>query len=297
MAEYENIIVEKKTDRITYLTLNRPDKLNALNMDLLIEFQQACFAFRDDPDARVMVIKGAGRAFSSGYDMSAAADNMAGLGGDSADVWFDSMADMVRQYTDTLWSIPKAFVAQVHGYCLAGAMDLASWCDITYCADNALFGYPPVREVSIAVTSFWPYLVGRKLANEINFTGDFIEAERAYNFGMVNKVVPLAALDEEVHALAQRIALVPRQSVKYCKRFVNEIYEMQGMRTAVHLAAVYGAIEHGSPIAEGHDEFYRIQREQGLKAAYEWRDRAFARWDLHPEMRARRLDSDEENAD
>lgn len=297
MASYDNIIVEKKTERITYLTLNRPNKLNALNRELLAEFQRACFEFGEDPEARVMVIKGAGRAFSSGYDMSEAADNMAGLGGDSADVWYDSMADMARQYINTVWSIPKAFVAQVHGYCLAGAMDLASWCDITYSADNALYGYPPVREVSIAVTSFWPYLVGRKLANEINFTGDFIEAERAYDFGMVNKVVPLNQLDDEVYALAQRIALVPRQSVKYCKRFVNEIYEMQGMRTAVHLAAVYGAIEHGSPIEEGHDEFYRIQREQGLKAAYEWRDKAFAQWDLRPDMRSRRLDKNPDSGD
>ena len=144
VKEYENIIVEK-TGHIGYLTLNRPDKLNALSPELIAEFEDACNDFRDDDDIKAFVVKGAGRCFSAGYDMS---DQPNTMPKEAVEVWGRSpRPDSV--WWNCLWDNPKISIAQVHSFCLAGGGHIASHCDIVYCSEDALFGYPPVRYGSI----------------------------------------------------------------------------------------------------------------------------------------------------
>jgi len=281
--QYKDLIYEKD-GRIVRLILNRPDKLNALGASLLAELKSALERAEEDEDARVIIIKGAGRAFSAGYDLTPAPSGHqpAKLSPHLArkhhvrrnqDVWF------------TIWNLAKPVIAQVHGYCLAGGSELAFMCDITIMAEDALTGYPPVRNLSTPDTVFHPWLAGMKQAKLMLFTGDSITGKRAAEIGMATMAVPADRLEEETNKLAERIALIPTDLVSLSKVAVNHSYDLMGFRTAIEHAGVIHDHAHSMPSTQ---EFKRMTQEKGLKAALDHRDTKFGDLRTTDEARKRR---------
>jgi enoyl-CoA hydratase/carnithine racemase len=195
MMEFKTIVYEKK-DNVAWITLNRPEVLNAQNNQMREELVQALEDARDDENIRIIVITGAGdRAFSAGADISefpklAPSD-------------FIKRVGRLRHY-DLIRSIPKPVIAAVNGYALGGGCELAMACDIIIASENATFGQPEIRVGVIpggGGTQLLPRLVGEKIAKEMIFTGKTITAQEAYRLGMINKVVPKEKLIEEVNVL------------------------------------------------------------------------------------------------
>jgi len=286
--KYTEVLYEKKPP-IAYVTLNRPEKLNALAQApgrLCDQLHDACLEAEADDEIRVIVLKGAGRAFSAGYDL--ASDERLSMSEEEFKKEYGSEAPRSLQQRSTLWENQKPVIAQVHGYCLAGGNDLAGMCDITIASEDALFGYPPVRYVSAAVSTLWPYQIGMKHSKYLLFTGGMITAQQAYEWGLVNEVVSRDKLEERVNNIAQTIALVPWVSVYGAKVMVNKYFEIMGMYTALGSLSDYQHMVHESE--PGHTGFFKTVREKGLKQALSERDAKFAPFDINPEMRARRYD-------
>jgi len=194
MPEFKTIIYEKK-ENVAWITLNRPEVLNAQNNQMREELVQALEDARNDEDIRVIVLTGAGdRAFSAGADISefpklAPSD-------------FIKRTGRIRPY-DIIRSIPKPVIAAVNGYALGGGCELAMACDIVIASENATFGQPEIRVGVIpggGGTQILPRLIGEKMAKELIFTGKTITAQEAYRLGMINKVVPKDKLTEEVNS-------------------------------------------------------------------------------------------------
>jgi enoyl-CoA hydratase/carnithine racemase len=271
---YADIIYEKQGP-IAHITLNRPGKMNALNTQpggLLEQWEDACSDAKNDKTIRVVVIKGAGRCFSAGYDISTSSG---WVGSPVDEERYDYMADHVNRYFRVLWESPKVFIAQVHGFCLAGAGDMACFCDLTVASEDAQFGYPAVRYGVLPTTFVWPFMIGMKKTRELAYTGNMMSAQEALSYGLVNKVVPKDELDEEVSKLADAIVQVPAMTTKLTKISVNNMFEIMGIRQAVQQSRELDLHVMSSAPPE-LEEFFRISAEKGLKAALEWRDSKFA---------------------
>ncbi len=292
MNSYQTLLVSL-SGAVAFLTLNRPEKLNAINEQMRSDLEAALRALDDDEGVRVVVIKGAGRAFCSGYDMGPTGG--AGQGRPIAVTPADSPdrpsimqdRDRLRKSIERwlwLWNYRKPLIAQIHGYCLAGGGDLAAMCDLIYCADDARFGHPAGRAMGIPQTlGLWPLRLGMLKSKELLFTGDAIDGVEAERIGMVNKSLPPAGLDRHVAELAARIARVPSDALTIHKQVVNRWFEIMGLRTAVAECAEFDAIYHQTPSALA---FARIASEQGLKAAFAWRDSPFSEASDTPSKKA-----------
>jgi enoyl-CoA hydratase/carnithine racemase len=267
---YATIVVDK-LGAVARLTLNRPERANALNRTALDEIGAALDAAEKDADVRVLIVRGAGAAFSSGFDLKEQMERPPR----GTEEW----RPVLRRDFDTVmrfWHFPRPTIAAVRGPCLAGACELALACDLTIAADDAFFGEPELKFGAGIVAMILPWIVGPKVAKEIILTGeDRIPAARAKEIGMVNRVVPAVELDAAALALAQHIAAIDPDLVKQTKRAINRAYEAQNMLAALEEAlaidlAVEGA---GSP---DKAQFMDIARRDGLKAALAWRDARFS---------------------
>ncbi len=272
--KYKDIVYEKEGP-IAHLTLNRPEKMNALSSrgGLLDEWEDALNDAKTDKAIRIVIIKGAGRCFSAGYDISGSGD---WVGAAVDEDRYDYMAAHVNRYIRCIWEHPKVLIAQVHGFCLAGGNDMAAFCDITIASEDAVFGYPAVRYGVMPTTFIWPYVIGMKKARELAYTGNMMTAQEAYNFGLVNKVVPRDKLEEEVEKLADAIIKVPAMSVKLSKVSINNMFELMGFRQGIQQNRELDLHVMSSP-SEDMKQFFQISKEKGLKAALEWRDAKFAK--------------------
>ena len=201
---YENVLYE--TDgRVATITMNRPDKLNALSEGLIDDIVAAAEEAEADREVRSIILKAAGRAFSAGYDISP------GAHGDGSD---DLYTELMRfrktnMQWGKLWNLSKPIIAQVHGYCLAGATDLATSCDMIIAAENSTFGLPDVRGIESVENHMWTYLVGPQWAKRMMMTGDPIDGKTAERIGLIMQAVPADQLDAEVKRLAGRVANIP----------------------------------------------------------------------------------------
>lgn len=270
--EYENVVVEGEGP-VAYLILNRPEKLNAISPGLRDDLEAALRALDEGDDVRVVVLKAAGRAFCAGYDLTprpvtgAAYTARRSIAQDR-----DGLRKSIERWL-WMWNYRKPIIAQVHGYCLAGGGELAGMCDLIFCAEDARFGHPAGRALGIPPTlGLWPAKIGMLKSKELLFTGDTIDGREAERIGMVNKALPAAELDGFVRSFAERVAQVPLDALSVHKHVVNRWFEIMGLRTGAAEGAEFDAIYHETPAAL---EFSRIAREQGLKAALEWRDTPF----------------------
>jgi enoyl-CoA hydratase len=266
---FSTIIVET-IDRVARITLNRPERTNALNQTMLGEIGEALDGIERDASTRAVVVRGAGAAFSSGFDLKEQMERRP----QGVEQW----RPILRKDFDTImrfWHCPLPTIAAVRGPCLAGACELALACDITIATDDAFFGEPELKFGAGIVAMILPWIVGPKAAKEIILTGeDRIPAARAREIGMINRIVPAADLDDDALSLARHIAAIDPNLVKETKRAINRSLEAQNMLQALDeaLAIDLGIEGAGSP---DKVEFMEIARRDGLKAALAWRDARF----------------------
>jgi enoyl-CoA hydratase/carnithine racemase len=275
MANYETVIFEKVEDKICRLTLNRPEKLNAMSPKLLEELDSVLNAFEDDADASVLIIRGAGRAFSAGYDLNAGASSSSSS---SAPRRFTVSMDRILcqrlvSRWQRLWSLPKPTIAQVHGFCLAGATEFIGHCDIVFASEDATFGHPAGRQLGVLPSlSLWPVLMGPRKSKEYFFTGDSMTAQEALDWHLINRVYPRQKLEEETLSYARRVALVSVELLALHKAAVNRYLEVTGFRAAEQSSADIDVIAHNT---EAVKAWTQMQRTMGLKGALAERDRKF----------------------
>jgi enoyl-CoA hydratase len=251
------------------LILNRPAKLNALSGELVGALSAAIDAAAADQDVRVIVIEGAGRAFSSGYDLTEEAE-----GEPPGPVrWRELLAADV-EVTLKILDCPKPVIAQVHGYALAGGLELAMACDLIVAAEATKLGEPEIRYGSAPVTLLMPYLVGQKKTRELLLTGDLIDAVEAERIGLINRVVPAERLAAEVDALADGLARTPPEVMAPTKLMLNRQMDAAGLRLGVEAGLDLGAIINAADTPEQR-EWDTIVRRDGLRAALAWRDRRY----------------------
>jgi enoyl-CoA hydratase len=268
-VDYQTIVVRQE-DGIGFLTLNRPEVLNAINRTLMAETTHAMDGFAAAPEVAAVVVNGAGRAFSAGFDMKESATRKT----TEIDQWQQVLRadfDFIMQFFDC----PKPTIAAVHGYCLAGAFELALACDITVAAAGTRFGEPEARFGSGIICLLLPWVAGPKAAKELLLTGDDrVSAERALALGVVNHVVPDGSELDRAVAIAQDIRAAAPRSVQLTKRALNRTLEAMGLRTALLTGLDYDVLIEAGAGPE-RNEFNRLRREEGLKAAIAWRDARF----------------------
>jgi enoyl-CoA hydratase len=266
-VSYETIRFERRGP-VARLTLDRPHALNALSTPLMAEVTDALDRIEADDAIRVVVLMGAGRAFSAGYDLKEAAQDPP----QGVLAWRQRLERDLR-FTLRVWDLPKPIIAAVHGYCLAGGLDLAMMCDLTLAAEGTYFGEPEIRFGSGVVTLIMPWVVGMKATRELLYTGfDRVTAEEALRIGLVSRVVPADRLEAEALALAEAIARNDPEAVRLTKLALNRTYERMGLRDALLLNLELDTILEAAE-TPARREFNRIRRAEGLRAALEWRDR------------------------
>jgi len=283
MTSYENVLVDIDGPVAT-ITLNRPEKLNAISQALRDDLERALRELNPGDAVRVIRLKAAGRAFCAGYDLSPERGALNWRPnqrtGDSAWQLGESRIALdregLRQSVDRwlwMWSYRKPIIAQVHGWCLAGGGEMIGACDIVFAAQDARFGHPAGRALGIPPTlGMWPIKIGLLKTKELLFSGDTVDGVEAERLGMINRALPPDELDEQTMAYCQRIAQVPLDGLSVHKHSANRWFEIMGLRTAAAEGAEFDAIWHEAPSIA---EFATKARQEGLKAALEWRDDPF----------------------
>lgn len=268
-SELDPVLLTTTTRWGVRLTLNRPAKLNALNGPLIAALVAALDRAEADPAVKVIILDGAGRAFSSGFDLA----EEAGGNPVGAAAWRALLAADVAA-TLRLFDSPKPIIAQVHGYALAGGLELAMACDLIIAAQSTLLGEPEIRYGSAPVTLLMPYLIGQKKTRELLFSGEPIDALEAERIGLINRVVPLERLAAEADRLADKLSRVPAEVMAPTKRMLNAAMDAAGFRTAIEAGLDLGAMINAAdtPEQRAWDE---IVRRDGLKAALAWRERRY----------------------
>jgi enoyl-CoA hydratase len=252
---------------VAILSLNRPEKLNAINSTLIEELDRALDQAEQDERIRVIILQGSGRAFSAGFDLNTEDET----GENDVDFWRRELRkdfDIIMRF----WDCPKPTIAAVHGYCLGSAMEMAVACDITIATDDARFGAPEVKFGSGIVAMILPWVIGVKAAKELLLTGDDkVSADRALSLGLVNRLVAENNLNEEALSLARTIAANDQLAVRLTKQAINNSCESMGMREAM-LSALELDVEIETTETPESKEFNRILQEQGTRAALAWRE-------------------------
>ena len=265
--ENDPVLLEKDIGPVRRLTLNRPASLNALSGELMDALDGAFEAAAADDEVRVVILRGAGRAFCAGYDLKQDAEE----GTKDAAEWYRELDRDTRRLLRIL-ELPKPVVASVHSYCLAGGMDLMLACDLAVAAEDSVFGYVDIRFGSGIVSMFLPWIVGVRAAKELVFTGeDRIPAAEAHRIGLVNRIVSRDELDDATMALAEEIAKNEPFVVRTMKASINRVWQLSGLRAALDANIELDVMIETANLP-ARDEFRRITQEEGLKAAIAWRD-------------------------
>jgi enoyl-CoA hydratase/carnithine racemase len=266
------LISLEKIGFVARITLTRPERTNAMNAAMLTEIAQAMDEIEQDDDVRAVIVRGAGNAFSSGFDLKEQMDRRpAGI---------EAWRPILRKDFDVpmrFWHCPKPTIAAVRGACLAGACELALACDLTIASSDAFFGEPELKFGAGIVVMILPWIVGPKIAKEIILTGeDRISAQRAREIGMINRIVPAEALDDVALEMARNIAVIDPHLVKETKRAINRSIEARGMLGALEQALEIDLLIEGQGSPD-KAAFMDLARKEGLKAALAWRDGRFSR--------------------
>lgn len=236
--------------RVATITLNRPERLNAIDDHMPSEIRRAAEAAQADPGVHVIVLTGAGRSFCSGYDLKDYAERTDAPY--SQEMPWDPMIDFEMMYRNTqdfmaLWRSYKPTIAKVRGHAVAGGSDIALSCDLVVMADDAVIGYPPARVWGCPTTAMWVYRIGMERAKRMLFTGDLVTGVEAAEMGLVLESVPEADLDARVDALAARMAGVPKNQLMMQKLMINQAIESMGLTQTQMFATVFDGITRHSP--------------------------------------------------
>jgi len=268
MAGYQCILTDDPRPAVRRVTLNRPEKRNALNNQLRGEILQALEEADRDPNVRVSILRGSGVCFSAGYDLGS--NNAQGqpyytAGG--AGQW----ARHVIEGSFRIWDLSKPVIAQVHGYCLAGGSELATACDLVYVSEDAQIGYPPVRLMSPPDMQFHPWLMSMRDAMEMMLTGDSINGIEAVQKGFANRAFPSAELETRVLEIAERVAKIPTELQQINKRSVHRAMEIMGVRAAIRAGTEMQALAFTTESTLTYLKEFR----KGVRQALSLRDKQF----------------------
>ena len=271
---HEHILYEVERGRAR-ITLNQPKRRNALSLGMLQELSEALWEADDDRAVHSVILRAAGPAFSAGYDLaptpSKRDDGVARRTGSGIDedAW---MLERNQRLMRALWEMHKPSIAQVHGHCLAGGTDLALFCDFVIAADDAIIGFPPLRNMGSPPNHLWLYNCGPQWTKRLLLTGDTISGAEAAKIGFALKSVPVQHLEAEVEGLADRFALIDTALLAANKRIVNLGMELMGAGTLQRLAAENDARGHTARAAR---QMFKDLGTKGVKQAVADRDAPF----------------------
>lgn len=268
----DDLVLYETDGDVGIITLNRPDKLNAISPELRGQLVNAFVRADDDPDTCVVVLRSQGRSFCVGYDIG---------GGDSEPRDWRHDALKWHHYLDEClkfemmpWYMRKPVIASVQGHALGGGCELAMFCDLTLAADNTLFGEPEARFCETGPAMVMPWMIGYKRSRELLYFGDMIDAETALSYGMINRIHPLDDLRNATLKYARRLSLIGAETLCATKLAVNRGADAAGFRTAMQQG-----LDVLAPLYASHTEintkFEALVRDQGLGAALKWRKAQF----------------------
>lgn len=241
-------VLSERDQAVTTLTLNRPERLNAITPELAEDVRTALAEANADDAVRVIRLRGAGRAFCAGYDIGWGSEWMVEKEGDEP---WDPMADLrnmngfVQDTYMALWRSPKPVIAQVHGFCVGGGTDFALCSDLIVCAEDCRIGYPPARVWGSPTTAMWTYRLGLERSKRLLLTGDALDGRTAADWGLASEAVPAGQLDERAMALARRVARLPANQLHMMKLLVNQVIEQMGLANTQLIGTLLdGAARH-----------------------------------------------------
>ncbi|MEO4001749.1 enoyl-CoA hydratase/isomerase family protein [Mesorhizobium sp. CAU 1732] len=264
---YNTILFERDaTDAFATITLNRPDKLNAMDGELLDELDAAVRRAVADPAINALIITGSGRAFTTGYDLNSDDFEL------DVEGWRDNIAANCERLL-TIWQAPIPIVAAVNGYALAGGLELMMCCDLAVAAEDARFGEPEVRHASAPPSLAMPWLVPMRHTRMLMYTGDLIDAREAHRIHLVNSVVPAQDLKRVTEALARKLARMPLPAIKFAKAALNHQQLAAGFQTSFDFNRETTATLHATN--EGR-RWMRMLKEMPLSQFLKIREEPFA---------------------
>ena len=258
--KYQYIDVDV-SNKIVCVTMNVPDKRNALSIAHMEELTHCFKIIGSDKSLSVIILKGNGPSFCAGHDLKE-------LVGKSLS-FYNKVFEVCTNMMNTIQKIPQPVIAQVHGYCLAGGTELAQSCDLVYVADNAKIGYPVVRNISPPDNQFFPWIVGMRKAMELMLTGNSMSGYDAVECGFANLSFPEEKLEEEVLKIAENVAKVPQDVQQINKRAVHRQMEMMGIRSALRAGT---ELQQLSMHTKSARDFFKMVAEEGLTNALSDRD-------------------------
>ena len=287
---YQDLIYSVE-DKVATITLNRPERMNALSRNLEAEIHLALDEADADRAVRVVILTGSGAAFCAGYDQAAVSpsgvrptDPQGKSHAEYIEYWQRLDTGRVNHWTH-MWGLGKPVIAAVNGWAMGGGFWYQLAADITIASDKAVFAQPEVRHIS-NTTYLFTALCGWKAANRWALTGDHFDAQEALRIGMVNEVVPHDELMPRARALAQRIALVPEPSIRLNKAIAMQGMQASGVNSALLLEGALGALAHSSH-SEERERLFEAQRSKGLKAYLDLRDGPFQPEPMGPKSKPR----------
>jgi enoyl-CoA hydratase len=268
----EPIVHYSADSKVGIITMNRPDKLNALNLDLRAGLMQAFQQADEDSSTSVVILRAKGRSFCVGYDIDSKDPER--------DAWrYDALRwhEYLRSSLDlefAPWNMKKPVIAEVQGHALGGGCELAMMCDLTIASEDALFGEPEVRFSNVGPAMVMPWFIGLKKARELLYLGDMIDAATALQLGMINRVVPNQELRTATLKFAKRLALISPEALKVAKLSINRGVEAAGFRNAMDVGLDVVAPLYAAKTDAG-GKFKQISEKEGLRAALKWRGDQF----------------------
>ena len=273
MESTEVLVTYQVEGRVGIVTLNRPDKLNAISVALREQLVEALERADADELTRVIVLRAEGRCFSAGFDLGDGGPPNKEAWQHDALKWHETLSTGLKMQM-LPWRMRKPVIASVQGHALGGACELAMFCDITIAAEDAIFGEPESRLSSAGPALVMPWIIGLKKARELLYLGDLIDARTALQLGMINRVVPTSELLKASLAFAHRMALISPETLIATKRAINRGAEAAGFDSAIHagldvLAPLYAAR------TEVRAEMQAISSKEGFRAALRWRHEQF----------------------
>ena len=260
---------------VAFITLNRPERLNAINRALIAGLEEAVQRANREPEVRVIVLRGAGRSFCAGYDLQMAPQAEQTIqertGGWDPVIDFRGMSENVRAFM-SLWESRKPVIAQVHGWCVGGGTDMVLCADLIFMAEDARIGYPPSRIWGTPTTGMWVYRLGLEHAKRLMLTGEALDGREAERLGLASRAVRADRLAQEVESFAEKLATTPTNQLVMNKLLVNQAYENMGLHTTQLLGCILDGLMRHTPDGLA---WRQLIDEKGIRAAMDARDGPF----------------------
>jgi enoyl-CoA hydratase len=268
----ESVVLYEVDEKVSVITMNRPDKLNAITPALKAGLMEAFRRADEDPATSVVLLQASGRSFCVGYDIVEGDAERESWRHDAIK-WHEYLSHSLK-FEFTPWDLKKPVIASVQGHALGGGCELAMMCDLTIASDKALFGEPEVRFSTVGPGLVMPWFVGLKKARELLYFGDMIDASTALELGMINRIVPLEELPAAARKYAKRLALISPEVLALTKLAISRGAEAAGFRSAVNLGLDIVAPLYAAQTEAGM-KFKDITDKEGLGAALKWRGGQF----------------------